>query len=70
LHALFHLMRWLWQGRRELTGLGQRRSKFQELEEAKEILGEVFGIGKSEVEEMIRMRLEEIRTYDQEFNLD
>jgi hypothetical protein len=63
-------MRWLWQERKTITVLGQRSSKLQELEEAKEILGEVFGIGKSEVEEMIRIRLEEIPNFDREFNLD
>jgi hypothetical protein len=57
-------MKWLGQGRRISWVTIQRGSKFQELEEAKEILGEVFGIRRSDVEEMIRMRMEEGPVYD------
>ena len=41
----------------------------EELEAAMEILGEIFGIRRSEVEEMIRQRLEDRPIYDQEFSL-
>jgi len=34
-----------------------------------EILGEIFGIRRSEVEEMIRQRLEDRPIYDLEFSL-
>ena len=37
----------------------------QELESAKEILAEVFGAQPSDVEEMIRLRLEERRWHEQ-----
>jgi hypothetical protein len=57
-------MKWLGQGRRRSWVPVQRGSKFQELEEAKEILGEVFGIRRSDVEEMIKMRMEEGAVYD------
>ena len=63
-------MKWLRQGRRRSWVPVQRGSKFQELEEAKEILGEVFGIKRSDVEEMIKMRLEESPAYDQGFDLN
>jgi hypothetical protein len=41
----------------------------EELEAAMEILGEIFGIRRSEVEEMIRQRLEDRPIYDLEFSL-
>jgi len=41
----------------------------EELEAAMEILGEIFGIKRSEVEEMIRQRLEDRPIYDLEFSL-
>ena len=63
-------MKWPHQGRKRSWVQVQRGSKFQELEEAKEILGEVFGIRRSDVEEMIRMRLEESPVYDWEFDLN
>ena len=62
-------MKWLGQGRRRSWVTVQRGSKFQELEEAKEILGEVFGIRRSDVEEMIKMRIEEGSAYDYESDL-
>jgi hypothetical protein len=53
-------MRWPWWERRRprapVPGVNPRR---QELETAKEILAEVFGARPSDVEEMIRLRLEE-----------
>jgi hypothetical protein len=52
-------MRWCWwrrqRAREPSLGLNPRR---QELETAKEILAEVFGARPSDVEEMIRLRLE------------
>jgi hypothetical protein len=41
----------------------------QELEAAMEILEEIFGIRRSEVEAMIRQRLEDRPIYDLEFSL-
>jgi hypothetical protein len=41
----------------------------EELEAAMEILGEIFGIRRSEVEEMIHQRLEDRPIYDLEFSL-
>ncbi len=41
-----------------------------ELEAAKEILGEIFGIDNTEVEEMLWKRLEDRPLYDLEFRLD
>jgi hypothetical protein len=41
----------------------------EELEAAMEILGEIFGIRRSEVEEMIRQRLEDRPIYELEFSL-
>jgi hypothetical protein len=53
-------MRWPWWDRRmpilQTLVINLRR---QELETAKEILAEVFGARPSDVEEMIRLRLEE-----------
>jgi hypothetical protein len=53
-------MRWLWRDRRRpaapMPAVNPRR---QELETAKEILAKVFGDRPSDVEEMIRLRLEE-----------
>jgi hypothetical protein len=48
----------------------RRGGPAQELEAAMEILGEIFGIRRSEVEEMIRQRLEDRPIYDLEFCLD
>jgi hypothetical protein len=62
-------MKWPHQGRKRSWVQVQRGGKFQELEEAKDILGEVFGIRRSDVEEMIRMRLEESPAYDWKFDL-
>jgi len=53
-------MRWPW--RREARPIEPRQAtdlKVIELQTAKEILAEVFGARPGEVEEMIRMRLEE-----------
>jgi len=53
-------LRWLWWDRRRpgapMPAVDPRRL---ELETAKEILAEVFGARPSDVEEMIRLRLEE-----------
>jgi hypothetical protein len=53
-------MRWLWWDRQRprapRPAVNPRR---QELETAKEILAEVFGARPSDVEEMIRLRLED-----------
>jgi len=62
------LMRRFLNGRKEV--FGQRSVLSLELEEAKGIIAEVFGIRRSDVEEMIRMRLEEGPVYDQEIHLD
>jgi hypothetical protein len=56
-------MKWPQKGRKRSWVPVQRGGKFQELEEAKEILGEVFGIRRSDVEVMIRMRMEEGPVY-------
>jgi len=61
-------MRRFLKGRREVFGL--RSVPSLELEEAKEIIAEVFGIRRSEVEELIRMRLAEGPAYDRELHLD
>jgi hypothetical protein len=47
-----------------------QRGQAQELEAAMEILEEIFGIRRSEVEEMIRQRLEDRPVYELEFSLD
>ena len=41
-----------------------------ELKVAKEILGEIFDIKSYEVEEMIRLRMEERPLYDREFHVE
>jgi hypothetical protein len=63
-------MKWPHQGRKRSWVPVQRGGKLQELEEAKEILGEVFGIRRSDVEDMIKMRMEKGPAYDQDFNLN
>jgi len=59
-------MRWPWWGRRRaraaMPAVNLRR---QELETAKENLAEVFGARPADVEEMIRLRLEE-RSWSEE----
>jgi hypothetical protein len=60
-------MNWLWQERRSRP-LEQRQGKLRELDEAKEILEEIFGISRAEVDEMIRMRLVEGLEFDQNFD--
>jgi hypothetical protein len=53
-------MRWpWWERRRPGASMLAANPRRQELETAKEILAEVFGARPSDVEEMIRLRLEE-----------
>ncbi len=55
-------MRWLRRREaRPVAPSGTINSMHIELQEAKEILAEVFGVRATDVEEMIRRRLEEIR---------
>jgi hypothetical protein len=62
-------MKWRSQIRKRSWAPVQRGGKFLELEEAMEILGEVFGIKRSDVEDMIRMRMEDGLAYEMEFDL-
>lgn len=65
-------MRWPQVRRREISlqESSRRDGRSMELEAAKEILGEIFGIDNTEVEEMIWKRLEDRPLYDLEFCLD
>lgn len=65
-------MRWPLVRRREISlqESCRRDGRNMELEAAKEILGEIFGIDNTEVEEMIWKRLEDRPLYDLEFRLD